>query len=75
MSVFGVPDLNLLPYLPEVTNHIKMSVLELKTLTNDDLKKLLTETINIEDWTEKCSKYGYAKLIHKKLHRDATCPK
>ena len=31
------------------------------------------EQINIEDWTDKCSKCGYPKLIHKNLHRDATC--
>ena len=50
-----------------------MSLIDLKTLTNDDLKKRLTEHINVEDWTDNFSKYGYPKLIHKNLHRDATC--
>ena len=52
-----------------------MSVLELKNLSNDDLKKCLMEQINIEDWIDKCSKCGYPKLINKNLHRDATCTK
>ena len=42
-------------------------------LTNDDLKKHLSEQINIEDWTDRCNKCGHPKLIHKNLHRDATC--
>ena len=52
-----------------------MSVLELKNLSNDNPKKRLTKQINIEDWPDKCSKCGYPKLIHKNLHRDATCTK
>ena len=73
-TVFCVPDSNLLQYFPDIpsTNN-KMSVLDLKTLTDHDLKKRLTEQINVEDWTDKCSKCGYPKLIHKNLHRDATC--
>jgi len=50
-----------------------MSVLKLKAILKDDLMKRLTKRINIEDWIEKCSKCGYPKLIHKNLHRDATC--
>ena len=50
-----------------------MSLLELKTLTNNDLKKSLTQQINVEDWTFKYSKCGYPKLLHKNLHRNATC--
>ena len=50
-----------------------MSLIDLKTLTNDDLKKRLMKQINVKDWTDKCSKCGYPKLIHKNLHRDATC--
>ena len=50
-----------------------MSAVQLKNLSNEDLRKHLTEQINIEDWTDKCSKCGYPKLIHKELHRDATC--
>jgi len=73
-TVFGIPDPNPLPYFPEIPNtQSKLSVLELKTLTADDLKKRLTELINIKDWTDKCSKCGYPKLIHKNLNRDATC--
>ena len=52
-----------------------MSLLDLNTLTNDDLKNGLTEQINVEDWSDSCSKCGYPKLIHKNLHRDATCTK
>ena len=31
------------------------------------------EQINIEDWTDRCSKCGYHKMISKNLHRDSTC--
>ena len=50
-----------------------MSLLDLKTLSCDDLKKRLREHNNIEDWTDKCNKCGHPKLIHENLHRDATC--
>ena len=50
-----------------------MSLIDLKALNNDDLKKRLTKQIKVENWTDKYSKYGYPKLIHKNLHRDATC--
>ena len=53
-TVFGVPDPNPLPYLPEVITNIKMTdVLEFKNLSNEDLKKRLASQIDIEDWTDK----------------------
>ena len=50
-----------------------MSLLDLNNLTADNLKKHLNEQINIEDWTDRCSKCGNPKLIRKNLHRDVTC--
>ena len=51
------------------------SIVDLKNLSNDDLKKRLASQIALEDWTDECSKCGYPKLLHKDyvLHRDATC--
>ena len=51
------------------------SIVELKNLSNDDLKKHLTSQIALEDWTDECSKCGYPKLLHKDyvLHHDAAC--
>ena len=72
--VFRVPDLTLLPCVQEgVTKLAKMSVVELKNLSKDDLKKRLAQQIDIEDWTDKCGKCGYPKLLHKELHREAAC--
>ena len=64
-----VPNLTLLPYLlRRKTNTLnKMSLIDLRTLTNGDLKKRLTRQINVEDWTDRCSKCGYPKLIHENL--------
>ena len=42
-------------------------------MTKDDLKKKLTEQVNLEDWPDKYTKCGYPKLLHQGLHRDATC--
>ena len=42
-------------------------------MSNDDLKKHLAQQIDIEDWTDKCGKCGYPKLLHKELHREAAC--
>ena len=52
-----------------------MSIVELKNLSNDDLKKRLASQINIEYWTDECSKCGYLRLLHKELHREAACTK
>ena len=54
---------------------IKMSLVELKSLLNDDLKKRLASQIDIEDWRDECSKCGYPRLLHKELHREAACTK
>ena len=50
-------------------------VIDLKNLTNDDLKKPLASQIALEDWTDECGKCGYPKLLHKDyvLHHDAAC--
>ena len=72
-TFFSAPDTNTLPNIQKTTKQVKMSVLELKNLTDPKLKKSLMEQINVEDWTDRCSKCGYPKLIHKNLHRDATC--
>ena len=50
-----------------------MSVVELKNLSNDDLKKRLAQQIDIEDQTDNCGKCGYPKLLQKELHREAAC--
>merc|ERR1711873_248982 len=50
-----------------------MSLLDFKLMLNEDLTKRLTEHMNVEDWTDSCNKCEYPKLIHKNLHRDATC--
>ena len=72
---FRISDLTPLPFHQSITttNPSKMSLIDLKALNNDDLKKRLTKQIKVENWTDKYSKYGYPKLIHKNLHRDATC--
>ena len=75
-TVFHVPDPNPLPYAEEVVKSIKMSdVLELKNLSNEDLKKRLASQIDVEDWTDECGKCGYPKLLHKDLYREASCTK
>ena len=50
-----------------------MSIVELKNLSDDDIKKCLAQQIDIEDWSDKCGKYGYPKLLHKELHQEAAC--
>ena len=64
-TVFRIPDPNPLLYSKEreVSRSIKMSVVELKNLSSDDLKKRLAQQIYINDWTDKCGKCGYPKLI------------
>ena len=73
--VFRIPDLILLLFQLKIQTNkqSKMSLLDLKTLNNEDLKIRLTEKINVKDWTDSYSKCGYPKLIHRNLHRDATC--
>ena len=75
-TVFRVPDLTPLLYVQGgVTKLAKMSVVELKNLMKDDLKMCLAQQIDIEDWTDKCGKCGYPKLLHKEQHREAACTK
>ena len=38
---------------------IKISIVELKNLSNDDLKKCLASQIYIEDWKGECGKCGF----------------
>ena len=52
-----------------------MSIVELKNLLNDDLKIRLASQIDVEDWTDECSKRGHPRLLHKVLHQEATCMK
>ena len=51
------------------------SIVDLKNLTNDNLKKPLALQIALEDWTDECSKCGYPKLLYKDyvLHHDVAC--
>ena len=55
---------------------IKMlSIVELKNLSNEDLKKRLASQVDIEDRTDECGKCGYPRLLHKELHCEAACTK
>ena len=74
-TVFRVPDPNPLLYSEgEVLTSIKISdVLELKNLSNEDLKKRLASQIYVEDWTDECGKCGYPRPLHKELHCEAAC--
>ena len=51
------------------------NIVTLDNLSNDNLKKRLASQIALEDWTDKCIKCRYPKLLYKNhvLHRDATC--
>ena len=52
-----------------------MSIVELKNLLNDDLKKHLASQIALEDWTDECGKCGYPRLLHKELYQEAAFTK
>ena len=52
-----------------------MSIVELKNLSNDDLKKRLGSQIDIEDWIDEYGKWSYPRLLHKELHHEAACTK
>ena len=47
---------------------VKMSIVELNNISNNDLKKRLASLIDIEDWTDECGKCGYLRLSHKELY-------
>ena len=48
-------------------------VIDLKNLTNDNLKKCSASQIALEDWMDEYGECGYPKLLHKDyvLHCDA----
>ena len=50
-----------------------LDFLELKNLSSEDLKKRLSEQVDLEDWTDECGKCGYPRLLHRELHREAAC--
>ena len=52
-----------------------MSIVNLENLSNDELKKRLASQIDIEDWADECSKFGYPRVLHKELHQEAACTK
>ena len=52
-----------------------MLIVELKNLSNDDLKKRLAQHIDKEDLTDEYGKCGYPRLLHKELHQEAACTK
>ena len=59
--------------MKECTNKsIKMSeVLELKNLSSQDLKKGLSEQVDLDNWTDECGKCRYPHLLHRESHREA----
>ena len=42
-----------------------MSVVNLETLSNDDLKKRVSSLISIDDWSDECGQCGRPSLLHK----------
>ena len=50
-----------------------MSVVDLSTITNNELKQRLAFQINLDDWPDKCGRCRHPKVLHKELHRTATC--
>ena len=46
-----------------------MSVIDLDSFSNDDLKKKLASLFNLDNWTDKCGQCGRPSL----LHRDDPC--
>ena len=42
-----------------------MSIVELETLSNDELKKRVTSLISLEDWSDSCRACGIPSLLHK----------
>ena len=49
------------------------NVTQLVSITNEELKRRVVSLMNIKDWADECSKCGYPKVLHKELHRDASC--
>ena len=63
-SVFLIQ--SLLPYESKLYT---MSVVDLNTMLNDDLRKRVTSLISQEDWADECGTCGHPSL----LHRDCPC--
>ena len=42
-------------------------------MSTEDLKKKLSEQVDLEDWKDECGKCGYPCLLHRELHREAAC--
>ena len=42
-----------------------MSIVELETLSNDELKKRVTSLTSLEDWSDSCRACGIPSLLHK----------
>ena len=46
-----------------------MSVIDLESLSNDDLRKRVASLVSLEDWADECGICGRPSL----LHRDGPC--
>ena len=42
-----------------------MSVVDLESLSNDNLKKLVASLVSLEDWSNSCRACGIPSLLHK----------
>ena len=42
-----------------------MSVVDLETLSNDELRKRIASLISLEDWSDSCGACGIPSLLHK----------
>ena len=42
----------------------EMSVINLESLSNDELKKRVASLISLGDWSDKCGQYGIPSLLH-----------
>ena len=56
-------------FLQVSVTKLKMSVVDLDTISNDNLRKRVTTLISLEDWADKCGICGCPIL----LHRDGPC--
>ena len=57
------------PVSAAVCSIYKMSVVDLDSLSNDDLKKRVASLVALEDWSDECGRCGRPSL----LHRDGPC--
>ena len=42
-----------------------MSVANLESMSNDDLKKRIASLVSLDDWSDKCGQCGRPTLLHK----------